>query len=237
MNLKTNLTKYNFKAGGNAIKYLVIHDTGNKNDSDEGNAKYFSVDGRKASAHYFVDDDSCTQLVKDVDIAWHVGDGKGLYGIKNNNSIGIEMCRVNDTVTSQTEANAIELAVSIMKKYHIHPDFLVRHYDASRKNCPSSFSANDWARWKAFKAKVVALVGDKRVPVKMPVLKLNVDCPEVKILQEKLIAKGFLKIPNPTGLFRDKTNEAVKAFQVSCGFSGEDVDGIVGPETWDYILK
>ena len=81
MNLKTNLTKFNFKAGGNAIKYLVIHDTGNKNDSDEGNAKYFSVDGRKASAHYFVDDDSCTQLVKDIDIAWHVGDGKGLYGI------------------------------------------------------------------------------------------------------------------------------------------------------------
>ena len=36
MNLKTNLTKFNFKAGGNVIKYLVIHDTGNKNDSDEG---------------------------------------------------------------------------------------------------------------------------------------------------------------------------------------------------------
>ena len=58
----------------NDIEYIVIHDTGNQNDSDEGNANYFSADGRNASAHYFVDDNSITQVVEDKDIAWHVGD-------------------------------------------------------------------------------------------------------------------------------------------------------------------
>ena len=64
------LTSYNHTKGNNNIKYIVIHDTGNYMDSDEGNAKYFSEDGRKASAHYFVDD---------KDQAWHCGDGKGTF--------------------------------------------------------------------------------------------------------------------------------------------------------------
>ena len=148
------LTSYNHTKGNNNIKYIVIHDTGNYMDSDEGNAKYFSEDGRKASAHYFVDDNSITQVVEDKDQAWHCGDGKGIYGINNHNSIGIEMCRVNGTVTELTEANTIGLVKTLMQKYNLKADKVVRHYDASRKNCPSSFSANNWARWIAFKSKL-----------------------------------------------------------------------------------
>lgn len=94
------ISKYNHTPKGNAIKYIVIHDTGNKTDSDEGNAAYFSQDGRKASAHYFVDDNSIHQVVNDIDCAWHVGDGQGKYGISNRNSLGVEMCRTNNEVGS-----------------------------------------------------------------------------------------------------------------------------------------
>jgi glucan-binding YG repeat protein len=38
-----------------------------------------------------------------------------------------------------------------MGKYNIPLDRVVRHYDASRKCCPSSMSANNWARWYEFK--------------------------------------------------------------------------------------
>lgn len=236
MEMKKEFIKYNFHAGGNSIKYLVLHDTGNKTDSDEANAKYFSTK-RKSSAHYFVDGDSSTQLIKDYDRAWHIGDGKGMYGIKNNNSIGVEMCRVNNKITKEIEDNTLELVISLMKKYSIHPDFLVRHYDASGKNCPSAFADNDWERWKAFKEKVVIALGSKRDPYKMPVLQfqeVNILLPEIRILQEILIKTGYLKIPNPTGYFKLKTKEAVAKFQEDNGLRK---DGVVGPKTWEVLLK
>ena len=41
-----------------------------------------------------------------------------------------------------------------MNKYNIGIDNVVRHYDASRKSCPDSFSANNWSEWTIFKARV-----------------------------------------------------------------------------------
>jgi len=186
------ITKKNSKfnhSDDNNIKYIVIHDTGNTTDSAEANANYFSVDGRNASAHYFVDNDSIVQVVEDLNAAWHVGDNKGTKIITNHNSIGIEMCRVNGTVTPITEANTIELVKSLMKKYNIPLESIVRHFDASGKNCPASFSLNDWARWKAFKAKLV------EVPKVNSIYKVQVgafkDEANAKALIEKLKKAGF----------------------------------------------
>jgi N-acetylmuramoyl-L-alanine amidase CwlA len=152
--IKQRLDNDDHYDGGNTKEYIVMHDTGNTTDSDEGNANYFCTGSRDASAHYFVDDDSITQVVLDDDCSWHCGDGGGAYGITNRNSIGIEMCRVNNSVTATTEVNAIELVKYLMAKYNIPVERVVRHYDASRKICPASFSANGWSRWYAFKAKL-----------------------------------------------------------------------------------
>lgn len=190
------ISAYNHSAGNN-IKYIVIHDTGNKTDSDEGNAKYFSVDGRGASAHYFVDEDSITQVVEDNEGAWHCGDGGGKYGITNHNSIGIEMCRVNNTVGENTIAKTIELVKYLQAKYNVPSCNVVRHYDASRKNCPSSFSANGWAKWQEFK---VRLAGGQAVaqptPTKiesegsyMSKTYSNGSTPEIVYADEKLTVK------------------------------------------------
>lgn len=147
------ISTFNHSAG-NDIKYIVIHDTGNTTDSDEGNANYFNSGNKGASAHLFVDDNSITQVVEFYEGAWHCGDGGGAYGITNHNSIGIEMCRVNNTVTPTTEDNTVELVKFLMAKFNISLDRVVRHYDASRKNCPASFSANNWVRWNEFKSKI-----------------------------------------------------------------------------------
>lgn len=136
------------------IKYLVIHFTGNMNDTDEGNANYFCTGYRESSAHYFVDDDSCTQVVPIERAAWHVGDGYGKYGITNMNSIGIEMCATNGGISGKTEQNTIELVKKLMKQFNVPVSNVVRHYDASRKNCPSPFAPNNWARWNSFKSKL-----------------------------------------------------------------------------------
>lgn len=152
--IKVRLDNDDHYKGGNTKEYIVVHDTGNRTDSDEGNANYFCTGKRNASAHYFVDDDSITQVVLDDDCSFHCGDGNGKYGITNKNSIGIELCRVNDNTTETTKNNAIDLIRMLMNKYNIPIEKVVRHYDASRKICPSSMSANNWAKWNEFKARL-----------------------------------------------------------------------------------
>ena len=95
---------YNYGSrGGNSIKYIVLHYTGNKGDTAKNNGTYFCGGDRNASAHYFVDDDEIVQVVEEYNSAWAVGDGKGAYGITNQNSISIEMCcDKNGNITEKT---------------------------------------------------------------------------------------------------------------------------------------
>ena len=60
-----NKANYGSKRDLSKIKYLVIHYTSNDGDSDEANGKYFAREIVRASAHYFIDDDSVTQSVPD----------------------------------------------------------------------------------------------------------------------------------------------------------------------------
>ena len=151
------ISKYNFSSRkGNSIKYIVLHYTGNKQDSALGNANYFNGGDRNASAHYFVDNNSIYQVVEESNAAWSVGDGYGRYGITNYNSINIEMCTSgNYNVSDQTENNVVELVKTLMAKYGVSIDRVVRHYDASRKVCPN-WSDNNWSRWSNFKSKLVS---------------------------------------------------------------------------------
>lgn len=155
MNIIKKLIKYNFVKGrsGKKIEYLVIHDTGNPNKGAGANNHYLYFNGgnRNASAHYFVDDKEILQLVEDSNTAWHVGDGKNLYGINNSNSIGIEICVNSDGDYKKAVEKTIELTSYLMDKHNIPLNKVVRHYDASRKMCPRSMSDNNWKAWNEFK--------------------------------------------------------------------------------------
>lgn len=153
--------------GGNSIKYIVMHYTANDGDTDKGNAHYFQGAGRRASAHYFVDEDSVTQSVRDNDAAWHCGGDlesahHPLRGIcMNRNSLGVEMCSdiVGDkyTITPQTVDRAVELVKYLMAKYGIDVDHVVRHYDVTGKLCPEPW-VRDESLWRKFKARLTAPV-------------------------------------------------------------------------------
>ena len=153
--------------GGNSIKYIVMHYTANDGDTDEGNAHYFQGAGRRASAHYFVDEDSVTQSVRDRDAAWHCGGDlesshHPLRGIcMNRNSLGVEMCSDivggKYTITPQTVDRAVELVKYLMAKYGIDVDHVVRHYDVTGKLCPEPW-VRDESLWRKFKARLTAPV-------------------------------------------------------------------------------
>lgn len=162
MNITKKISPYNHSSNNN-IKYIVIHDTGNFKDTAVANASYFNEGDRQSSAHYFIDDTSIYQIVEDYNASWHCGDGHGTYGIDNHNSIGIEMCNSGGYISDTTIKNTLELVKTLMKKYNVSIDRVVRHYDASRKICPANMSKNNWNLWNDFKNKLTNVKEDKKV--------------------------------------------------------------------------
>lgn len=284
---KTNIankSNYGGKRNTGNVKYLVYHYTGNDGDTDEGNGKHFHNHIVKASAHYFVDDDSVTQSVPDNYIAYSVG-GKcqsshhPLYKVcTNSNSISIEMCDCYKNgvveITDKTLENAIELGKVLMKKYNISIDRVIRHYDVNGKACPNCNNFLNDATWNAFKSRL------NGVPVAIPKADTNTSAPQksgydewvarlqselneqfdkglkvdglkgpktlsacitvkrgakgniTKLIQERLNSVGFHL--STDGKFGGGTERAVKVFQKNRGLKQ---DGIVGTNTWDWLLR
>ena len=260
--INRKISAYNFGSrNGNSIKYIVLHYTGNLGDTAKNNVDYFSGGNRGASAHYFVDDNSIWQSVDDSNAAWSVGDGRGAYGITNQNSISIEMCcQSNGEISEATENNAIELTKYLMSKYGVSADRVVRHYDASRKACPN-WSANNWARWCNFKAKLGSVVvsapansnynphvKDWQSGFSKVYYSIGVDGVignETRTAMRKALLKrgsrnclvGFLQArigSTPDNIFGPDTERALINFQRN---NQLDPDGIAGYNTWNKIFE
>lgn len=150
-----------------AIKFLVIHYTGNNGDTAEGNCNYFKSNAiAGASAHYFVDEGGVVQSVKDSDTAWHCGTKAQYYhdSCRNANSIGIELCsRKHGSAyyfKDETVDNAVALAIELMERYNIPVENVVRHYDVTHKICPAPF-VKDEAAWADFKGRLESMTQEQ----------------------------------------------------------------------------
>ena len=154
MNIIKKQIAYNRVLRKTAIKYIVIHDTGNKSKGANADAhfNYFNGGNRNSSADFFVDDKKILQI-NDYKkyYTYQCGDGKGKYGITNSNSLGIEICVNSDGDYNKAYDNAVELTKYLMKELNIPIERVVRHYDASHKNCPASMSGDQWLLWHNFK--------------------------------------------------------------------------------------
>lgn len=193
--------------GKKEILYLVIHFTANDGDTAKNNADYFTNSNISTSAHYFVDEKEVWQSVRDADIAWHCGT-KGTYFhpyCRNTNSIGIELCsRIKNGkyyFQPGTVENAVQLARSLMQKYGIAPDHVVRHYDVTHKNCPAPFVENA-AAWQDFKRRLTEKEVDDMtadevknlIAQSKTVYDTTASVPEWgRATVEKLTRKGWLK--------------------------------------------
>ena len=71
--------------------------------------------------------------------------------------------------------------------------------------------------------------------IPMKVLRYGSKGEEVKLLQEKLNTLGYQLIVD--GHYGIITQGAVRDFQRECGFTGKDIDGIVGPKTWAKLYS
>lgn len=142
------------------IKYLVIHDTGNtsKGADAEAHFRYLQTATRYGSAHYYLDDKQIIQTIGDSLVAWSIGDKWGyannpnrIKDALNSNSLSVELCINSDIDKAKAYKNLVELTKNLMKKFNISSDRVIRHFDATGKMCPGSWSGNNWAKWWQFK--------------------------------------------------------------------------------------
>lgn len=145
---------YNKSNRGNTkIKYFVVHYTGTMAPA-ENNCKFFAGGNRDSSADYFIDRDGTIWEYNDPtqgQFTWHCGDGNGVNGITNANSIGIEV--VSDGVRfTQEQINSLNWLYGMLSD-KFGPLEVVRHYDASGKACPAPYV--DEQKWKELKDKIM----------------------------------------------------------------------------------
>ena len=74
MEILTKIINYNKSPRNQKPKYIVIHSTGNTNDTALNNWNYFNGGNRGASADWFVDDNNAVQIIDtDYYYSWHCG--------------------------------------------------------------------------------------------------------------------------------------------------------------------
>lgn len=229
--------RYNFsKSAGRTISYIVVHDTGNsgKGAGVDNHFSFFNGADRQSSADFFVDDHKIGQFNPDLKncYMWHCGDGGGAYGITNRNSIGVEICINSDSNYNQAVNNAVELVQYLMRTFNIPASKVVRHYDASRKNCPASMSGSSWSKWNSFKSRLGGSTGTSTSNNATISLMLKGSTgSSVVDLQRKLNSLGY-NCGVVDGIFGTNTYNAVVAFQKANKLG---VDGIVGIQTMNTI--
>lgn len=186
--------KYNRSIRHKTIKYIVVHDTENPNIGANAinHFNYFNSREVGSSADFFVDSKQalCINDYKKY-YTWHCGDGNGKYGITNENSVGVELCINSDGDYDAAFKNMVKCVKSLMSELNIPIERVVRHYDASRKNCPQTFNNNgNWNKWYEFKQKLVEN-GDED---EMIYNYIDKNMPEwARPTIQKLVDKGLLK--------------------------------------------
>lgn len=152
INKKTGKYNLSTRGGYKKVKYIVIHYTATE-ASAKNNCIYFGGGNRDASADFFIDSTGIWQYNPDTSkyYTWAVGDGYGKYGITNQNSISIEVVRGGDKAFTSKEIGYLkQLVPYLMKKYDVSKSRVVRHYDASRKQCPKYY-AKRTSKWRSLR--------------------------------------------------------------------------------------
>ena len=149
MNLKVTFLKsknFDFKKN-REIKYIIIHYTGMKNQFSA--IKRLQSKVAKVSCHYLISKKGkIYQLVKDQNIAWHAGkSGWGKDVNLNSKSIGIELVNRGNEFFPNKQINVLlKLLTKLIKKYKIHPRYVLGHEDIAPKRKKDPGPKFPWIR-------------------------------------------------------------------------------------------
>lgn len=158
MNIIKNIVpkdKYDIKCPYSMIpSRIVVHNTAN-DATARNEIAYMISNNQEVSFHYAVDDKEVVQGIPENRNAWHSGDGANGKG--NREGVAIEICysMSGGSRFTQAEQNAVELIVSILKKYNWSVDRVTKHQDYNGKYCPHRTLDMGWDRFiKMIEAKM-----------------------------------------------------------------------------------
>lgn len=147
---------------------IVIHNTGNDNDTARNNCFYFGSQGsneRNAGAHFFIDQNGT--IGKSIPMnrsAWSVGNPKGAYApgpyshnLDNFNTVSIELCDIMSREPSEAMLESLDKVVAHIKKYCKNVQYIVRHYDIVRKDCPHRYVEDEKA-WRKLQSRLNQII-------------------------------------------------------------------------------
>lgn len=131
------------------LKYITIHSTGNPSSSANSERRWLDNPDNKrdASWHICIDEKEAIMAIPLNEQAWHAGDATG-----NSTSIGIEICESGNR--QKTLDHAAKVVAELLFEFHLTTANLKRHYDWSKKSCPSILMSNNWSGWYAFVSSV-----------------------------------------------------------------------------------
>lgn len=163
--IKANKHNYGGRRLYSSVKYIIIHYTGNKGDTAENNAEYFSKRlSTPVSAHFFVDQKG--GIYKSVPmnfVAYSVGGrkyddcsktgGGKYYGVATNrNSVSIELCDNATRDPSAAQINAVVNVIRYIRTYCKSAKVVIRHFDVNGKHCPLRMTSSK--KWNTFKKEI-----------------------------------------------------------------------------------
>lgn len=128
------------------VKGITIHNTDGNADAETYTRATFPNQNMLSSrVHFYVDDKEIWQNLRENEVGWHAGDGRGPG---NDTTISIEILLKGRAVADgqKAEDNGARLTAILLKKYNLTIDDIYTHRDWSGKNCP----INILPRWDEF---------------------------------------------------------------------------------------
>tara|TARA_Y100000992_G_C21176449_1_gene448569 strand:- start:100 stop:843 length:744 start_codon:yes stop_codon:yes gene_type:complete len=221
MSLKTGLNlSFNYsinfdlpKRNKKLIKFIIIHYTGMKKESDA--IKKLCDSKSKVSSHYFIKNrGQILNMVPDLYIAWHAGVSKW-KNIKSLNkySIGIEINNPGHEngykrFSSKQIASLLKLLKYLVKKYNIKKKNILGHSDISPNRKKDPGEKFPWSKLAKKKLCHWHNLNEKKIK-KFRLLKLKKN--EKKIFFKNLHNIGFPKIS--LNEYKNDSFKLVLAFQ------------------------
>ncbi len=136
--------------GTGIVKGITIHNTnGNADAETYTRSTYPNQNMLSSRVHYYIDDKEIWQNLREDEVGWHAGDGRGPG---NETTISLEIITKGKTIKDEIKAedNGAKLCAILLDKYNLSIKDVYTHKYWSGKNCP----INILPRWNDFLNKV-----------------------------------------------------------------------------------
>ena len=233
---------YNWNGGlvnRSKTNYIVIHHMAGFGSADDIHHIHCGNGWAGIGYHFFVRTDGTVYRGRPINKV-------GAHTV-NYNSVSVGICFEGNFETTAGMPDAQKQAGKELVSYlkNLYPNAKVKkHKDFQATACPGKYfpfdeiaNGSDVAQ-SATSLKPTTNKGVETVQITMPILRKGSKGNEVKTLQRLLIALGHsCGDSGVDGDFGNATHNAVKSFQKVAFISDKDVDGIVGANTWNKLLK